>query len=92
MTKRHIVVEKAEAPPPPAKLPKRQSTYPFSDMKEINNTFFVAGVTANTMHSAIRRFRKNFPDVEFTLRTVEEEVKGEEGKGKQKGVRVWRTK
>jgi hypothetical protein len=81
-------------PIPPTDKPPRESKYPFADMGiETNNTFFVAGAKSNTVHSAITRFTSTEAgkDKKFSVRTVHEVVEGEEAKGEQEGVRVWRV-
>lgn len=94
MSEVNVVLETG-VPIPPKTIPKRKSKYPFESMGVTsNNTFFVPGVTANTMHAAVTRFKgtDEGKDWEFTVRSVEEVIKGQLNDLPQVGVRVWRTK
>lgn len=92
MSEVNVVLETG-VPIPTKTLPKRKPKYPFDDMK-VDTSFFVAGASANTMHAAIGRYKATDEgkDKEFTIRSLEEVVKGEKNDLPQIGVRVWRTK
>lgn len=72
----------------------RKPKYPIAFM-DVKESFFVPGANMNSIHSAIRRHQEaeggKFKAKRFTVRSVKEVVKGEEDKGEQDGIRVWRT-
>lgn len=79
-------------PIPTGPVIRRKAKYPFHEMRNVGDSFFVTGITANAMQSAVHRFRaKHAPDVAYIVRQVDEVVPGQEAKGQQRGVRVWRT-
>lgn len=66
--------------PIPKRAGRRSTKYPWSSM-EVNDSFFVTGISATSMSSACVR-RSERSGGKFTVRTVEEDG--------VKGVRVWR--
>lgn len=92
-TKLQIKLESG-VPIPVTHRPPRVPKYPFSSMEvDKNNTFFIAGGKANTIHSAITRYINSDEGKgrKFSIRNMVEIIPGEEDKGEQAGVRVWRT-
>lgn len=90
----HLAIKIVDTVPiPTGPIIRKKAKYPFHEMKKPGQSFFVTGISPNAMQSAIHRFRAQHPteDLSFTVRQVEEVVEGEEGKGLQRGVRVWRT-
>jgi hypothetical protein len=92
MTSKHEIKIVDTVPIPTGPIIRKKAKYPFEDMKKVGHSFFVAGVTPNAMQSAVHRFRtQHAPDCSYTVRQVSEVVEGEEARGEQLGVRVWRT-
>lgn len=87
-----IIVQSGVPIPPIPHHGGRRPIYPFASM-EVNHSFFLAGVNSNTINSAVTRYKKSDEGQgkQFTVRSVNEIVPGEEDKGEQPGVRVWRT-
>ncbi len=95
MSEASKIVLESGVPIPSKSVPTRKSKYPFDDMQvKTNNTFFVGSVTANTMHAAVTRYKgtEEGAGKEFTVRTVEEVIKGQKNDLPQIGVRIWRIK
>jgi hypothetical protein len=86
-----LTIEKG-VPIPDITRPGRTPKYPIPFL-DVGESFFVAGANTNSIHSAIRRHQESDKGKgkEFTVRSLAEVVKGEEDKGEQAGIRVWRT-
>lgn len=86
-----IKLQKGVPLPETAVRLKRDPKYPFKEM-EVQDSFFLEGANANTVHSAITRYTRSVDgkDKKFMLRTVEE-PKEEGSDEKVVGIRVWRT-
>ena len=67
----------------PAPDTSARGKYPWAQM-DVNDSFFVAGKTANNMTQSARKWAKSHkPDAKFTARKLVE--------GGVEGVRIWRT-
>lgn len=80
-----IKVEKNIPIPPVQRNGGRPLKYPFDELTEVDSTFFVEGVSGNTLKNAATAWSKrNKKKYKFTIREIEE--------GGKVGVRIWRSK
>jgi hypothetical protein len=88
-----VIVQSGVPIPPIPHHGGRRPIYPFDSM-EVEHSFFIAGANTNTINSAITRYKKSDKGhgKDFTIRSLAEVVPGQEDKGEQDGVRVWRTR
>lgn len=92
MQSKHEIQIVDNVPIPKGPVIRKKARYPFEEMREVGQSFFVAGVTPNAMQSAVHRFRRQHAvDCKYKVAQVDEIVPGQESKGAQRGVRVWRT-